>query len=247
MRHDYIVRMCNLYSQTRNRDAIIRLFKVSSNRAEMVTPLQAIFPANLAPVVRLAPDRERELVNLNWGFVRRPPGRASSRVGNVRDDQIQTNPFWRESFVQRRCLVPASSYSEPQGEKPATWHWFTLDRPGDASARPLFAFAGIWNTYRGPVKKDGIDVVQDVYSFMTTLPNELTASINHERMPVLLTREEEFDAWLRGTPKDAFALARTFPAEHMHLVQSGLERRDKLEAMAAERDMPPADLFHQSS
>lgn len=221
--------MCNLYSQTRNREAIIRLFKVSPNRAEMVSPLQAIYPGNLAPVVRAADDGEREIVNLNWGFVRRPAGRAPSRVGNVRDDQIQTNPFWRESFVKRRCLVPASSYAEPQGIKPATWHWFAVNSDEDPSERPLFAFPGIWRTYIGPVKKDGLNVEQDVFSFMTTMPNPLTASINHERMPVLLTSAEAFDTWLNGTPQDAIALARSYPAERMRLFQSGLERRDRLE------------------
>jgi len=234
----YIYAMCNLYSQTRSHEAVSKLFKVSPNRAEMIAPLQAIFPGNLAPVVRLAADGERELVNLNWGFVRRPRDRAPSRVGNVRDDQIQTNPFWRESFVSRRCLVPVSSYSEPQGVKPATWHWFTVDREGDETSRPLFAFAGIWKTYKGPVRKDGLDVVQDVFSFMTTIPNALTASINHERMPVLLTREDEFETWLRGTPQAAFTLARTFPAEDMHLVQSGLDRKDRLEASPAVTQSP---------
>jgi putative SOS response-associated peptidase YedK len=235
----YILPMCNLYSQTRSHEAVRQLFKVSSNRAEMISPLQAIFPANLAPVVRLAGDGERELVNLNWGFVRRPRDRAPSRVGNVRDDQIQTNPFWRDSFVSRRCLVPVSSYSEPQGERPATWHWFTVDRDGDDTSRPLFAFAGIWKTYKGPVRKDGLDVVQDVYSFVTTMPNALTASINHERMPVLLTREEEFNTWLNGTTQDAFELARTFPAEHMHLVQSGFERKDRLDGPSAAEPYSP--------
>ena len=33
-----------------------------------------------------------------------------------------------------------------------------------------------------------LNVEIDVYSFMTTAPNALTDSINHERMPVLLQR-----------------------------------------------------------
>ena len=36
---------------------------------------------------------------------------------------------------------------------------------------------------------------------MTTLPNALTSTINHERSPVLLTEEHEFSAWLTGTPE----------------------------------------------
>jgi len=34
------------------------------------------------------------------------------------------------------------------------------------------------------------------------------ATINHERMPVLLTKEEEFEMWLRGSPDEAMSLAR---------------------------------------
>ena len=67
---------------------------------------------------------------------------------------------------------------------------------------------------------------------MTTEPNELTVSINHERMPVLLSEPEQFDEWLNGSVEDAFALARPFSAEAMRIVQSGAERRDLLSAAA---------------
>ncbi len=50
--------------------------------------------------------------------------------------------------------------------------------------RPLFAFAGIWRRHQGPIKKDDPAVVIDVFSFMTTAPNALVATVNHERMPV---------------------------------------------------------------
>ena len=60
------------------------------------------------------------------------------------------------------------------------------------------------------------------------MPNRLTVDINHERMPVLLSDNEQFETWLSGSPDDAFALARPFPAEHMRIVQSGAERKDLL-------------------
>jgi putative SOS response-associated peptidase YedK len=48
--------------------------------------------------------------------------------------------------------------------------------------------------YEGPHRAAG----------MTTEPNALTVSINHERMPVLLSDEAEFETWLSGTPAEAF-------------------------------------------
>jgi putative SOS response-associated peptidase YedK len=61
--------MCNLYSMTRNRQAILRLFRISDNRAPPVDLQPAIFPGYTAPVIRKAADGERELVPMSWGFV----------------------------------------------------------------------------------------------------------------------------------------------------------------------------------
>jgi putative SOS response-associated peptidase YedK len=156
-------------------------------------------------------------------------------VTNVRDDTVLTSPFWRPSFEARRCLVPASSYCEPDSNSPAGWHWFALSSGASdahsASApdeRPLFAFPGIWKRYRGPMKKDGPDVEVDVYAFMTTSPNALTATIMHDRMPVLLSEPAEWETWLTGSPDAAYSLVRTYDAERMRIVQSGTEKRDLL-------------------
>jgi putative SOS response-associated peptidase YedK len=62
------------------------------------------------------------------------------------------------------------------------------------------------------MKKDGPNVDIETYSFLTTTPNTLIATVNHERMPVLLSREEEFDAWLRASAEEAMALAREYIA-----------------------------------
>ena len=64
------------------------------------------------------------------------------------------------------------------------------------------------------LRKNGQTVELDVYSFLTTTPNPLVATINHERMPVLLTRLEEFERWLNGTPAEALELAREHPPPH---------------------------------
>lgn len=223
--------MCNLYSQTRSRDEIRGLFRVSDNRAYAFEPLPAIFPRTVAPIVRLAADGERELVPATWGYPLIRKGLTPKPVTNVRDDTVLTSPFWRPSFEARRCLVPASSYCEPDSNKPAGWHWFAVRNPDDADSsisRPLFAFPGLWKRYRGPLKKDGPEVDIDVYAFLTTKPNALTATIMHDRMPVLLTEPDDFETWLTGRPEAAFDLVRTFPAERMRIVQSGNVKADQL-------------------
>ena len=61
---------------------------------------------------------------------------------------------------------------------------------------------------------------------VTTKPNSLTATIMHDRMPVLSSDESDFETWLTGTPEEAYRLVRTYPAEAMRIVQSGREKRD---------------------
>ena len=61
--------MCNLYSMTRSREAVLRLFLIADNRAGEIKPQSSIFPAYTAPIVTKADDGERELVPMSWGFV----------------------------------------------------------------------------------------------------------------------------------------------------------------------------------
>lgn len=78
------------------------------------------------------------------------------------------------------------------------------------------------------MKEDGPNVGVEVYSFMTTEPNALTSSINHDRMPMLLSKEAEFETWLSGTSAEAFALAKSFDSNAMRIVQSGKDKEELL-------------------
>jgi putative SOS response-associated peptidase YedK len=46
-------------------------------------------------------------------------------------------------------------------------------------------------------------------------------------MPVLLTREEEFETWLRGSPDEALSLAQEYPPDRMRIVQEGFFKEDR--------------------
>lgn len=65
---------------------------------------------------------------------------------------------------------------------------------------------------------------------MTTTPNALVATVNHERMPVLLVTEDQHDAWLNGSVEEALSLVKPFAPERMRIVQTGYDKRDRLEA-----------------
>ena len=55
-----------------------------------------------------------------------------------------------------------------------------------------FAFAGLWDRWKKP---DGNDL--RTYTIVTTQANELLKPV-HDRMPVILTREDEDNGWTRN-------------------------------------------------
>ena len=117
--------MCNLYSIKTRRADLARKFRLSDNRMAVFGTLPAIFPSGMAPIIKQSTDGERELVMRSWGFILLRDGYAPKRVTNTRDDKVQTK-FWKNSFFNRRCLVPATAFCEPDEGKPARWHWFAL-------------------------------------------------------------------------------------------------------------------------
>ena len=83
------------------------------------------------------------------------------------------------------------------------------------------------------MKKDGPVIEIDTYSFMTTVPNAATSSINHERSPVLLTSAAEQDLWVSGTPQQAFDLVKPIDGARLRIVQEGFDKLDLLRDSAA--------------
>jgi putative SOS response-associated peptidase YedK len=130
---------CNPRPGTSKRSVACFVYRTIVRRQFQQQP--AIFPCWYGSVIRKAEEGERELVTMSWGFVLLQPGKAPRRVTNVRDDKILSSRFWKPSFEQRRCLVTASSYCEPDSGKPAKWHSFAVN--GDEDRRlSLFLASG---------------------------------------------------------------------------------------------------------
>lgn len=212
--------MCTLYSQTMPLDAARLLFELEDAPASNFPPQPAIFPAMTAPVLRREAQGARRLATMSWGFVLPQKGKAPKRVVNARDDKVEQSPFWRGSFEERRCLVPATSFCEPKGRRPAIWHWFALS---GATERPPFAFAGIWRRWRGPLKEEIVEM--DVFAILTTRPNSLVATVHPDRMPVILA-PGDYEEWLGCDAASARALLRPYPEAEMRIVKAGAEKED---------------------
>jgi putative SOS response-associated peptidase YedK len=202
--------MCNLYSMTKSREALVAYTRAMRDRTGNQPPLPAIFPDQMAPVVATSKEGLREVVMMRWGFA--PAGGGKRPVTNIRNLSSQ---YWRGWLDQPRfrCVVPATSFVEYTDTTPKIAHWFAL---GDD--RPLFCFAGIWRPWTGVRGKE--DATHLLFGILTTEANGLTKPIHAAAMPVMLTRDE-IDTWLSAPVDEAAKLARPFPAERMKIVLSG--------------------------
>ena len=214
--------MCNLYSNTTAAQAMRQMFDVTAglDRTGNAEPLPAIFPKHMAPVVRLT-EEGREILPLSWGFRTTNKSKKTGNLimpsawNNARADKLRSAGLWKDAFLNRRCLVPASSFCEAKGRNPATYHWFALK--GD-DPRPPFAFAGMWTRSRY-MTKDGPEECE-TYTIITTTANDVVRPVHPDRMPVIL-KPGDHATWLEADADAAFDLLEPYPAEEMHIVRSG--------------------------
>ncbi|MGI9557326.1 MAG: SOS response-associated peptidase [Solirubrobacterales bacterium] len=202
--------MCGRYTLTNPDPTAIRSrFEIDESvELSEEQPRFNIAPTDPVLAVRRTRDGRRDLGRLRWGLV---PGRwAQERSGrpliNARAETLDSQPAFRESFRERRCLIPADGFYEwrtDENGKQAIW--FSLP---DAE---LFAFAGLW----AALERDD----DTLYSctIVTGEPNELVRPV-HDRMPVILPREAEAD-WLDpdASPADLKELLKPLPGDSLQL------------------------------
>ena len=171
--------MCGRYTLTNPDPGQMRArFGLDESAKVDDEPRYNIAPTDPVLAVRRRDDGGRELGRLRWGLV---PGRwARDRSGrpliNARAEGIARQPAFRESFAERRCLIPADGFYEwledERGKRPV---WISREDGG------LFAFAGLWAELP---ERQGDGVIHSC-TIVTCEPNALVRPI-HDRMPVIL-------------------------------------------------------------
>jgi putative SOS response-associated peptidase YedK len=176
----------------------------------------------------------RVLETRAWGFL--PHFAKSLREGqrpiNARCETIATSPLFRDAFVRRRGLVPASGFYEWQHRGRSARPFAIRVRDGE-----LFAMAALFDHWEGE------GAALDSCAIVTSDANERVAPI-HDRMPVILA-PADYALWLDPDVRDPerlLPLLRPCPAEWIDL--HPVDRRvNDVRCDDAQLAEPERDLF----
>lgn len=160
-----------------------------------------VAPASVVPV--LAPDRagRQTVFPMQWGYALPASGsRKQTLIINARSETAAEKPLFRDSWKQRRCVIPATAYFEWE-------HIMGFDGKPKVGQKYRIAPAAGERAYLA-----GLYRVEDgVPSFviLTRAPAENLFWM-HDRMPLMLP-EAEVPGWIspEGKPEGFLSLALT--------------------------------------
>ena len=200
--------MCGRFVQAHDASFYADAFQVETMRTEDLPVSFNVAPTDEVYAVA-EHEGQRQLGAFRWGLI---PFWAKQRgIGarniNARAESLADKPAFRDSFLRRRCLIPADGFYEwqalPKGKLP---HYIYR---GDH--RPL-ALAGFWASWQDPETGEWVRTC----TIITGEPNAMVAEL-HDRMPVILP-EEAWSDWLNRENQDRELLERlltVFPEQQM--------------------------------
>ena len=199
--------MCGRYKRRSDKQRIAEAFQVSAGLEELyLDPEDDIAPQSFQPVIHLNEDGERQIELMRWAF--KLPDRL---LFNARSEGIEDANFWKESFIERRCIVPGDAIFEWQdvkkGKKPK--YEFTL--PG----KEPFGMAAVWKLWKHPKTNQW----ERTFAVLTGEPNELMRPI-HPRMTTFV-EPRDYPEYLAPAERPPVHLLRILPADEMRVTLLG--------------------------
>jgi putative SOS response-associated peptidase YedK len=201
--------MCGRYRLSRRKQVLAEHFDTDFDDLEW-EPRFNVAPTQPVPVLRLGNSGAISASLMRWGLI--PSWSKDPKVGartiNARSETAAEKPTFRGPLRNQRCLIPADAFYEwKRTGKVKQPYCFEVGQVA------LFAFAGLWDCWRGP---DGRAV--ETCTILTTTANDLLEGI-HDRMPVILP-PYQYQAWLDAGMQNAAAAV-----EMLNPFDSSLMRR----------------------
>ncbi|MFP3906383.1 MAG: SOS response-associated peptidase [Acidimicrobiales bacterium] len=193
--------MCGRYVSSTPPDQLASYFGATLTAEELLDPEFNVAPTRAVWTV-FDDGGTRRLDLARWGLVPRWAKDLSigSRMINARSETVAEKNAFKKAFRRQRCIVPADGFYEWTAPRDGTRKqpWFVHRPDGEP-----FAFAGLWETWRGPDRED--EPVRTC-TILTGPANQKMAEI-HDRMPVMLA-PESWSTWLDPEVDDIDLLGR---------------------------------------
>jgi putative SOS response-associated peptidase YedK len=194
--------MCGRYRRRSDKQRIAEAFDVGMGLDELyLDPQDDIAPGSVQPVVLKNADGARQIEMMRWGF--KLPDRF---LFNARSEGVETSRFWKESFRQRRCLVPADSFYEWQKVKSGKKPRYEFEIVG----RQPFGMAGIWAPWKNPKTGE----MEHTFAILTGEANAVMRPV-HDREPVII-EPRDYAEYLSPQPRPPAHLLRILPEEELN-------------------------------
>ena len=157
-----------------------------------VSPHYNVPPSRPLAVLRTRAQGRRTIELLRWGLV--PPWAKDAKLSHklvlARSESILGSSAFRDAVRRRRCLIVVDGFFEWRREPGGRKTPFFVRRPGGEP----FTLAGVWERW---ASRDG-EVIESCA--IVTQPSRPPVAAIHDRMPVVLERDE-WDRWLEPTSK----------------------------------------------
>ena len=196
--------MCGRFVQAQSPQSYAAHFGAALGVDEGLDPSWNVAPTDAVYAVAVH-EGERTLGTFRWGLIPwyADSPKVAARHINARAETVASKPAFKESFLRKRCLIPADGFYE----------WEKLESGGKlphyihATGGEPLALAGLWGSWRDP---EGVRIT--TCTIITTTPNDLVSRL-HDRMPVVLPRDA-WEPWLDSSNADTASLqALLVPAE----------------------------------
>lgn len=155
-------------------------------------------PSQLLPVIIEGETGDRSLVAMEWGLAPRwkpQPGKRPVAPINARAETLFEKPMFRNLTKSQRCIVPVSGFYEWQRLGDRKQPYYITPEDGEA-----WGLAGLYDQTHQDEDAAGS------FTIITTHANDLMSSL-HERMPVILERDDEA-GWLSADVRDPGEVAQ---------------------------------------
>lgn len=142
-----------------------------------------VYPNNIAPIFRME-NGMLTPIPIKWGF---PHWDGKSHpIINARSETAQEKRMFKQSLLERRCVVPSTGFYEWQHiSGKSTKQKYLLNQPNSK----MLYMAGFANTF-----KDNSGNLYEAFCILTTAASKSVSEI-HNRMPIIITLDER-EKWL---------------------------------------------------